>query len=401
MQSAPHVEFRGVSKTYDGRTMVVQDLDLRVQEGEFFTLLGPSGSGKTTCLMMLAGFEAPSSGEIRLSGRSVQHLPPRKRGIGVVFQNYALFPHMTVRRNLAFPLEVRGISAASRRQRIRQALEVVRLDGFEDRRPAELSGGQQQRVAIARALVFNPSLVLMDEPLGALDRRLREEMQFEIRRMQQDLGVTVVYVTHDQQEAMAMSSRVAVFHRGQIQQVAAPETLYEEPEREFVASFIGDNNMLRGHVRRAERDFCDVETPGGTVRAFPVHHCRPGDSSVLAIRPERVSLTKPGVYTNEFEAVVEDIMFIGDHLRLRLNLCGNPNFVVKVQNIIGHSAVLAGDRVRVGWSVMDCRALPDEEGAGGSALLTRRAAPLRSSPSDAAGAPGSDRAAVPPSTQAV
>ncbi len=401
MQSAPHVEFRGVSKTYDGRTMVVQDLDLRVQEGEFFTLLGPSGSGKTTCLMMLAGFEAPSSGEIRLSGRSVQHLPPRKRGIGVVFQNYALFPHMTVRRNLAFPLEVRGISAASRRQRIRQALEVVRLDGFEDRRPAELSGGQQQRVAIARALVFNPSLVLMDEPLGALDRRLREEMQFEIRRMQQDLGVTVVYVTHDQQEAMAMSSRVAVFHRGHIQQVAAPETLYEEPEREFVASFIGDNNMLRGHVRRAERDFCDVETPGGTVRAFPVHHCRPGDSSVLAIRPERVSLTKPGVYTNEFEAVVEDIMFIGDHLRLRLNLCGNPNFVVKVQNIIGHSAVLAGDRVRVGWSVMDCRALPDEEGAGGSALLTTRAAPLRSSPGDAAGVPGSDRAAVPPSTQAV
>lgn len=374
MQSAPHVEFRGVSKTYDGRTMVVQDLDLRVQEGEFFTLLGPSGSGKTTCLMMLAGFEAPSSGEIRLSGRSVQHLPPRKRDIGVVFQNYALFPHMTVRRNLAFPLEVRRISAASRRQRIRQALEVVRLDGFEDRRPAELSGGQQQRVAIARALVFNPSLVLMDEPLGALDRRLREEMQFEIRRMQQDLGVTVVYVTHDQQEAMAMSSRVAVFHRGHIQQVAEPETLYEEPEREFVASFIGDNNLLRGHVRNVERDFCDVETPGGTVRAFPVHDCRPGDSSVLAIRPERVSLTKPGVYTNEFEAVVEDILFIGDHLRLRVNLCGNPNFIVKIQNTVGHSAVLEGDRVRIGWSVMDCRALPDEEGDSGPTLVNPQGA---------------------------
>ena len=214
MGSSPHVEFQGVSKTYDGQTMVVQDLDLRVDEGEFFTLLGPSGSGKTTCLMMLAGFEAPSSGEIRLSGRSVQHLPPRKRGIGVVFQNYALFPHMTVGRNLAFPLEVRGVSAAHRRERVRRALEVVRLDGFEHRRPGELSGGQQQRVAIARSLVFNPTLVLMDEPLGALDRRLREEMQFEIRRMQQDLGVTVVYVTHDQQEAMAMSSRVAVFHRG-------------------------------------------------------------------------------------------------------------------------------------------------------------------------------------------
>ena len=391
MQSAPHVEFRGVSKTYDGRTMVVQDLDLRVQEGEFFTLLGPSGSGKTTCLMMLAGFEAPSSGEIRLSGRSVQHLPPRKRGIGVVFQNYALFPHMTVRRNLAFPLEVRGISAASRRQRIRQALEVVRLDGFEDRRPAELSGGQQQRVAIARALVFNPSLVLMDEPLGALDRRLREEMQFEIRRMQQDLGVTVIYVTHDQQEAMAMSSRVAVFHRGHIQQVAAPETLYEEPEREFVASFIGDNNMLRGHVRKVERDFCDVETPGGTVRAFPVHGCRPGDRSVLAIRPERVSLTKPGVYTNEFEAVVEDILFIGDHLRLRVNLCGNPNFIVKIQNTVGHSAVLEGDRVRIGWSVMDCRALPDEEGGSGPTSVNQQGTEKRSRTAVDAGKPKTGR----------
>jgi len=354
-------------------------------------LLGPSGSGKTTCLMMLAGFEAPSSGEIRLSGRSVQHLPPRKRGIGVVFQNYALFPHMTVRRNLAFPLEVRGISAASRRQRIRQALEVVRLDGFEDRRPAELSGGQQQRVAIARALVFNPSLVLMDEPLGALDRRLREEMQFEIRRMQQDLGVTVVYVKHDQQEAMAMSSRVAVFHRGHIQQVAEPETLYEEPEREFVASFIGDNNLMRGHVRKVERDFCDVETPGGTVRAFPVHGCSPGDSSVLAIRPERVSLTKPGVYTNEFEAVVEDILFIGDHLRLRVNLCGNPNFVVKIQNTVGHSAVLEGDRVRIGWSVMDCRALPDEEGGSGPTSVNQHGAENPSRTAVDAGKPAARR----------
>ena len=398
MGSSLHVEFRGVSKTYDGRTMVVQDLDLHVEEGEFFTLLGPSGSGKTTCLMMLAGFEAPSSGEIRLSGRSVQHLPPRKRGIGVVFQNYALFPHMTVGRNLSFPLEVRGISAAHRRERVRQALEVVRLNGFEHRRPGELSGGQQQRVAIARALVFNPTLVLMDEPLGALDRRLREEMQFEIRRMQQDLGVTVVYVTHDQQEAMAMSSRVAVFHRGHIQQVAAPETLYEEPEREFVASFIGDNNMLRGQVRTVERDYCDVETPDGIVRAFPVHHCRPGDRSVLAIRPERVSLTQSGVYTNEFEAVVEDILFIGDHLRLRLNLCGNPNFVVKIQNIIGHSAVLAGDRVRVGWSVMDCRALADEEGAGSTAPARpiERHSPQ---PGNAARVSSSDRDDDPQSTQ--
>lgn len=360
MTDEPHVEFRGVSKTYDGQTMIVEDLNLSVEQGEFFTLLGPSGSGKTTCLMMLAGFEAPTSGAIHLSGRSVHNLPPRKRGIGVVFQNYALFPHMSVGRNLAFPLEVRGFSANERTKRIAEALKIVRLEGYENRRPGELSGGQQQRVAIARALVFEPTLVLMDEPLGALDRRLREEMQFEIRRMQHDLGVTVVYVTHDQQEVMAMSSRVAVFHRGRIQQVAPPETLYEEPEREFVASFIGDNNMLRGKIRAVERDYCDVETPGGMVRAFPVRDCRPGENAALAIRPERVGLSRPGVYTNEFEARIEDVLFIGDHLRLRLNLCGNPNFIVKIQNIVGHSAVLEGDTVRVGWGVMDCRALPDE-----------------------------------------
>ena len=356
-----HVEFRGVSKTYDGRTMVVRDLDLRVARGEFLTLLGPSGSGKTTCLMMLAGFEAPTSGEISIAGRSVSSVPPRKRGIGVVFQNYALFPHMTVQRNLAFPLEVRGVSTARRAERIREVLEIVRLEGFEDRRPDELSGGQQQRVAIARALVFQPTLVLMDEPLGALDRRLREEMQFEIRRIQHDLGVTVLYVTHDQQEAMAMSTRVAVFHQGRIQQVATPETLYEEPEREFVATFIGDNNILRGRVSTVDRGVCEVETSGGSVKAYPMHGCRPGEAAALAIRPERVGLARPGVYSNEFEARIDDILFIGDHLRLRLNLCGNPNFIVKIPNIVGHGTVLEGDRVLVGWGVMDCRALPEEE----------------------------------------
>ena len=358
-----HVEFRGVGKTYDGRTTVVRDLDLSARRGEFLTLLGPSGSGKTTCLMMLAGFEAPSSGEIRIDGRPVHSLPPRKRGIGVVFQNYALFPHMTVGRNLAFPLEVRGMDAARRAERVRRALAMVRLEGFEARPPHALSGGQQQRVAIARALVFEPDLVLMDEPLGALDRRLREEMQFEIRRIQRDLGVTVVYVTHDQQEAMAMSDRVAVFHRGRIEQVASPEALYEEPEREFVARFIGDNNLLRGRVVSVGRDACEVETPGGPVRAFPVHRCDSGDRLVLAIRPERVGLApRTDMYSNEFEAEIEDIMFLGDHLRLKLSLCGNPDFIVKIPNVVGHGAVLRGDRVRVGWGVADCRALPDEQG---------------------------------------
>ncbi len=216
-QTAPHVEFSEVHKRYGDSDWVVRDLDLELQQGEFLTLLGPSGSGKTTCLMMLAGFEPATAGDIRINGVSVAGLPPDKRGIGVVFQNYALFPHMSVGANLSFPLEVRGMTATERHERVARVLELVRLTGFEDRRPNELSGGQQQRVAIARPLVFEPELVLMDEPLGALDRRLREQLQYEIRRIQRQLGVTVLYVTHDQQEAMAMSDRVAVFQAGRIE----------------------------------------------------------------------------------------------------------------------------------------------------------------------------------------
>ena len=202
---------------------MVDGLDLQVRKGEFLTLLGPSGSGKTTCLMMLAGFEAPTSGAIRIRGRPIGDLPPRKRGIGMVFQNYALFPHLTVGQNLSFPLEVRGVDPEVRRQRVARALALVRLEGYENRKTTQLSGGQQQRVAIARALVFEPDLVLMDEPFGALDRRLREEMQYEIRRIQRTLGITCIYVTHDQQEAMVLSDRVAVFHDGRLQQIASRE----------------------------------------------------------------------------------------------------------------------------------------------------------------------------------
>ena len=362
----PHVEFLGVGKTYDGVTQVVHDLELTVHEGEFLTLLGPSGSGKTTCLMMLAGFEAPTAGRIRIAGERVDDIPPRRRNIGMVFQNYALFPHMTVGGNLAFPLEVRRVDAATTAQRVRRALELVRLTGFEHRKPGELSGGQQQRVAIARALVFEPSLVLMDEPLGALDRRLREEMQYEIRRIQRTLGVTVVYVTHDQQEAMAMSDRVAVFNRGRIQQVAPPEVLYEEPERGFVATFIGDNNLLHGRVVAAGGDVCEVDTGDGIVQAFLVAPLGVGDAATLAIRPERVALAaEPGLYSNEFDADVDDIAFLGDHLRVRVSVCGSSSFVVKIPNRAGHGGVLKEDRIRIGWTPLDCRALAPEEDEGG------------------------------------
>ena len=354
----PHVEFENIGKSYDGRVMAVQDFNLAVRRGEFLSLLGPSGSGKTTCLMMLAGFEAPTTGAIRIAGRSVHALPPRRRGIGMVFQDYALFPHMTVADNLAFPLDVRGMSRDETRDLVRRALQLVRLEGFEGRRPGQLSGGQQQRVAIARALVFEPDLVLMDEPLGALDRHLREEMQYEIRRIHQTLGVTIVYVTHDQQEAMVMSDRVAVLRDGRIEQVAPPEALYEEPERSFVARFIGENNRLHGRVLSIEKDICRVQVGEDVVQAILVAPCEPGDATTLSIRPERIAVApRPGLYTNEFDARIQDITFVGDHLRIRVEACGRKDFVAKIPNMVGHGAVLEGDTIRIGFTPTDCRVL--------------------------------------------
>ena len=356
-----YVEFRGVTKTYDGKVLVVDGLDLQVQQGEFLTLLGPSGSGKTTCLMMLAGFEVPTSGSIRLRGQEIADTPARKRGIGMVFQNYALFPHLTVGQNLSFPLEVRKVEPARRREQVDRALQLVRLQGFEDRKPGQLSGGQQQRVAIARALVFEPDLVLMDEPLGALDRRLREEMQYEIRRIQRSLGVTFVYVTHDQQEAMVLSDRVAVFNDGTLQQVATPEELYEEPMRSFVARFIGENNRLQGTIESVEGGLCQVRVGDSSVRALLVAAGEVGDATTLSIRPERVELApNAGMFANEFEAHVEELTFLGDHIRVLVRLLGRDDFIVKIPNIVGHGAVLAGDRVRIGWTPTDCRALDHE-----------------------------------------
>ena len=356
-----YVEFRGVTKTYDGRVQVVDGLDLQVRQGEFLTFLGPSGSGKTTCLMMLAGFEAPTTGSIRLRGREIADTPARKREIGMVFQNYALFPHLTVGQNLSFPLEVRRVDPAQRREKVDRALQLVRLQGFEDRRPGQLSGGQQQRVAIARALVFEPDLVLMDEPLGALDRRLREEMQYEIRRIQRSLGITFVYVTHDQQEAMVLSDRVAVFHDGRMQQVASPEQLYEEPMRSFVARFIGENNRLTGTIEKIAEGLCEVRVGASLVRALRVAPGEAGEPTTLSIRPERVELApNEGMFANEFEAEVKELTFLGDHLRVMVSLLGRDDFIVKIPNIVGHGAVLAGDRVRIGWTPTDCRALDHE-----------------------------------------
>ena len=246
------VRFENVQKSYDGEILVVKDFNLDMERGEFLTMLGPSGSGKTTCLMMLAGFEPATDGEIYLSGKPINRVPPHKRGIGMVFQNYALFPHMTVGENLAFPLEVRKMGKSEREDKVKKALDMVQLGDFANRRPAQLSGGQQQRVAVARALVFDPDVVLMDEPLGALDKNLREQMQYEIKHIHENLGVTVLYVTHDQAEALTMSNRVAVFDDGVVQQLAPPDVnSTRSPTNAFVADFIGDNNRLVGSVKSA------------------------------------------------------------------------------------------------------------------------------------------------------
>ncbi len=355
----PLVRFVEVQKSYDGETLVVKDLNLDVARGEFLTMLGPSGSGKTTCLMMLAGFETATHGDILLNNVSIKNTPPNKRGIGMVFQNYALFPHMTVAENLAFPLEVRGLSKAEIEEKVKRALEMVELSGFEGRRPAQLSGGQQQRVAVARALVFEPQLVLMDEPLGALDKNLREQMQYEIRHIHENLGVTVVYVTHDQTEALTMSNRIAVFNDGVIQQLAAPNVLYEEPENAFVANFIGENNRLMGTVRAFNGKGCIVDVEGGgTVHALRVNVSQEGERTTLSLRPERAEVNPPnGKYPNVFDAKVEELIYLGDHIRARVNLLGHDEFIVKVPNASGHQPLQRGDTVKIGWTMEDCRAL--------------------------------------------
>ena len=357
--SGTFVRFEDVQKSYDGETLVVKNLSLGINKGEFLTLLGPSGSGKTTTLLMLAGFEVPTHGDIVLAGQSLKNVPPHRRDIGMVFQNYALFPHMTVQENLAFPLQVRSMGKAEIAERIARALDMVQLSDYGRRRPGQLSGGQQQRVAVARALVFDPKLVLMDEPLGALDRQLREQMQLEVKHLHDRLGITVVYVTHDQGEALTMSNRIAVFNAGEIQQLATPDTLYEEPENSFVAQFIGENNKLRGTVRAVNGGACDVEIEGGgTVRALPVRIDGPGSRTLLSLRPERVRINPPaGSMPNTFPAKVKELIYLGDHIRCRVQACGQDDFIIKVPNAEGKVPFAPSASITIGWKVEDCRAL--------------------------------------------
>jgi len=352
------VKFDKVDKSYDGKVLVVKDLNLDIAEGEFITMLGPSGSGKTTCLMMLAGFETPTNGEIYLDGNPISNIPPHKRGIGMVFQNYALFPHMTVYENLAFPLKVRKFSKDETDKKVEKALSMVSLSDFGSRMPAQLSGGQQQRVAVARALVFDPAVVLMDEPLGALDKNLRESMQYEIKHIHESIGVTVVYVTHDQSEALTMSNRIAVFNDGKVQQLSSPDKLYEEPVNSFVAEFIGENNTFQGEVADISNDKCKIKLDSGDeILANPIRVKSKGEKSIVSLRPERAIIDPEQKMDNKFKGRIEEVIYHGDHTRVRLNLLGNKEFILKVPNSSARMDIKLGNEIKIGWNSFDARAL--------------------------------------------
>ena len=352
------VKFAKVDKSYDGKVLVVKDLNLDIAEGEFITMLGPSGSGKTTCLMMLAGFETPTNGEIYLDGNPISNIPPHKRGIGMVFQNYALFPHMTVYENLAFPLRVRKIKKDEIDTKVDKALSMVSLSGYGARMPGQLSGGQQQRVAVARALVFDPAVVLMDEPLGALDKNLRESMQYEIKHIHESIGVTVVYVTHDQGEALTMSNRIAVFNDGKVQQLSSPDKLYEEPVNSFVAEFIGENNTFSGQVTDISEGKCKVKLDSGTeIISNPIRVNSKGEKTIVSLRPERAIINPEDKMENKHKGKIEEVIYHGDHTRVRLNLLGNKEFILKVPNSSARMDIKVGNDLAVGWDSRDARAL--------------------------------------------
>ena len=363
----PIVRFVGIGKTYDGIVRIVDKLDLDIMRGEFLTLLGPSGSGKTTTLMLLAGFETPTAGEILLEGKPLSRVPPYQRNIGMVFQNYALFPHMTIAENIGFPLSVRGVPAADIAKRVERALDMVQLGGFGKRRPGQLSGGQQQRIAVARALVFEPKLILMDEPLGALDKQLREQMQLEIRRLHQRLGVTMAYVTHDQAEALTMSDRIAVFHRGKIEQLDTPERMYEYPTNAFVARFIGENNRLDGRLETAANGRCTIRVAANNslIDGTLVETVGIGDAVSVSLRPERVQIRAAGHTIDahpgcRLAGSLREIIYLGDHVRARVALTGNEEFMVKRPISEAHTLPQIGAAVEVFWTPEHCRAFAQE-----------------------------------------
>jgi spermidine/putrescine ABC transporter ATP-binding subunit len=349
------VVLAGIEKRFDN-VGAVRGVSLDIRSGEFLTLLGPSGSGKTTTLMMIAGFETPTAGDIAIDGRSVIALPPYKRNIGMVFQNYALFPHLTVAENIGFPLKQRGIDRATRTRLVAECLELVRLPGYQARYPRQLSGGQQQRVALARSIVFHPRLLLMDEPLGALDKQLRESLQLEMRRLHADLGITFIYVTHDQEEALTMSDRVAVMHEGLIAQVGTPEDLYDRPCDRFVASFIGESNFLPCVVRGSDNGVVFADCGGATLWATLRRRPTPGETVILATRPERMRFadaSREEGHRNRIVATIVETVFAGERRRYLCRCDDGILIVLKEPSSATVRRRVVGERVEIAWSVAD------------------------------------------------
>jgi spermidine/putrescine ABC transporter ATP-binding subunit len=349
------VSLSGLEKDFGG-VGAVRGVSLDVAAGEFLTLLGPSGSGKTTTLMMIAGFENPRAGDIRIDGKSVVGVSPHRRNIGMVFQNYALFPHLTVSENIGFPLKQRGVARTERTKMVTQALELVRLPGYGARYPRQLSGGQQQRVALARAIVFNPRLLLMDEPLGALDKQLRESLQLEMRRLHADLGITFIYVTHDQEEALTMSDRIAVMNDGRIAQLGCPEELYDRPCSRFVASFLGESNFLPGIVHGFQEEDVVVAECGGTlVRAVAPSRPTPGDKVVLTMRPERMRFADDGCAPalNRIRATITEAVFAGERCRYLLTAPDGTPILLKEPSGASVRRRIVGEIAEVAWSAAD------------------------------------------------
>jgi len=347
------VEIESLSKRY-GENFVVKDLSIDIPQGEFLVLLGPSGCGKTTTLRMIAGFVEPSAGRILLAGRDVTTLPPWKRNTGLVFQSYALFPHLSVEENVAFGLEMRKVSPAERRAAVAEALRLVRLEGFGARLPRQLSGGQQQRVALARALAFRPDVLLLDEPLSNLDAKLREEVRVEIRELQQKLGLTTVMVTHDQDEALSMADRLVVMAQGEARQIGTQRDLYERPADRFVAGFVGRSNFLDGG---AAPDGLFLSTGGLRIACAS----RARGKGILALRPEAVSVgPEAACLDNSFEGVVEYISYLGSVLDVRVRLSPQDRIIVQIANRSGEVLPKMGDTLKIGWPATAGRVFPEE-----------------------------------------
>ena len=368
--AAQDVYLAGVRKTY-GDVVAVDSVDLRIGRGEFFTLLGPSGSGKTTCLRMIGGFERPDAGTIELAGRDVTRLPPTERDVNTVFQDYALFPHMSVAANVAYGLRVKRVARAERDARVREALGTVQLEGFDDRRPGQLSGGQRQRVALARALVNRPRVLLLDEPLGALDLKLRQQLQVELKRIQSEVGITFVYVTHDQDEALSMSDRIAVMDAGRILQVGTPQEVYDEPDSTFVAGFVGVSNLLELEVERVEGTVAQLRLgPRDSVRADVEAGVTAGATALVTVRPERiVLLTRPPSGDDDrcrAFGTVREGLYAGPVSRFVVELEGGGALMVVRQNTeeaLEDVRDLEGREVTLTWACRHTRVLQTKEGS--------------------------------------